>query len=96
MKVSNGFKGWVRSDLVLAEGKYYQKIGDSVNLRSDPTHDSKLVATIEDSSPLFFYGETEQGYGSDGKIHEWYKVYLGDGISGWVRSDLVKEGEQHG
>lgn len=96
VKVSNGFKGWVRSDLVLAEGRYYQKIGDSVNLRSDPTHDSQLVATIEDSSPLFFYGETEQGYGSDGKRHEWYKVYLGDGISGWVRSDLVKAGEQYG
>ena len=86
--------GWVRSDLVLTTGKYYQKgIDSSINLRALPKHDSDLVAVVSDASPMYFYGETEIGLGSDEKEHEWYKVYLGDGITGWVRSDLVEEGQ---
>ena len=89
--------GWVRSDLVLTIGKYYQKKNSSsINLRALPQHNSDLVMTVKDESPMYFYGETEKGLGSDGKEHEWYKVYLGDGITGWVRSDLVEEGQQYG
>jgi len=27
--------------------------------------------------------------GSDGQMHEWYKITTEDGITGWVRSDYI-------
>lgn len=89
--------GWVRSDCVMKCGIYYQKnVESSLNLRSEPEHNSSLVFSVNDDRPLFFYGEVQQGYGSDGEIHDWYKVYIGDGITGWARSDYLNEGDQYG
>ena len=97
-KISNiPTSGWVRSDLVMVTRDYYQKaVEDMLNLRELPQHDSTLVAKITDARLLYFYGEVKQSYGSDGVLHNWYKVYPGDGVEGWARSDLVAEGWQHG
>lgn len=82
--------GWVESDQVLVKNTYYQKaIETDMNLRELPQHKSNLITVVTDDSPLYFYGEIQQGYGSDKKIHDWYKVYLGNGVSGWARSDLI-------
>lgn len=91
-------EGWVRSDLVMrVDGIYYQiKNGNDVNLRAKAKHQSNLVTTVTDEQPMYFFGEIEQGLGSDGKMHDWYKLYLGNGIEGWVRSDLIQEGSQYG
>ena len=48
------------------------------------------------NNQCIFFGEIEQGLGSDGKMHDWYKLYLGNGIEGWIRSDLIQEGSQYG
>lgn len=89
--------GWVRSDYVMRLELYYHKnTSSSLNLRAMPQHNSNLVISVSDNRPLYFYGEVKQGYGSDGVIHDWYKVYLGDGITGWARSDLLAEGNQYG
>lgn len=66
-------------------------ITESSNLRSEPKHDSALITTVRDTSVnLHYFGENGEGYGSDGMLHTWYKVYLDDGkVSGWIRADLV-------
>lgn len=70
---------------------YYAVRSDGVNVRSEPKHKSSLVVAIPDNStPLTYMDDTSEGYGSDGKIHTWYKVQTPDGDIGWVRSDLVK------
>lgn len=82
--------GWVESDQVLVKNVYYQKaIETDMNLRELPQHKSDLITVVTDDRPLYFYGEIQQGYGSDQELHDWYKVYLGNGVSGWARSDLI-------
>ena len=65
-----------------------------LNVRSEPKHESELVDTVYGGTKLYYYDETGQGYGSDGLLHEWYRVeWAVPGSSeekaGWVRSDLV-------
>ncbi len=67
----------------------YSATGSGVNLRSESRHESGLVATADEGVPLKFYGEVGRGYGSDGLMHDWYHVEMGNGTWGWVRSDLV-------
>ena len=62
---------------------------ESLNIRANPAHKSNLVITVDANANLMFYGEVEQGYGSDGILHAWYKIYLNSGESGWARSDLI-------
>lgn len=97
----SGISGWVREDLVTADGKsvksamgilqYYRKeVEGTLNIRSEPKHDSELVGTVESQyEPLKFYGEIGTGMGSDGQMHEWYKITTEEGVTGWVRSDYI-------
>ena len=66
----------------------YSRNGE-VNLRNNPSHNSSYVGTVYGGTPMYYYGENGFGYGSDGVTHEWYHVTLNNGVSGWVRSDLV-------
>ena len=67
----------------------------SCNVRSEPTHDSDKVTSLEDFTQTRFYGELEAGPGSDGKIHDWYRLYF-DGGSGWVREEYIYWGMSYG
>ena len=71
--------------------RYYRKgVKGTLNIRSLPQHDSDLVGIVpSQDEPLAFYGEIGVGYGSNGIMHEWYKITTGSGITGWVRSDFV-------
>ena len=65
-----------------------------MNVRSKPDHESELVDTIFGGTKLYFYDEISQGYGSDGIMHDWYRVEwqvsgTTEEKAGWVRSDLV-------
>lgn len=71
--------------------KLIKNISADLNVREYPRHKSDLVAVVSDGQLMYFYGEVGQGYGSDEVIHDWYKIYLENGIAGWVRSDLVTE-----
>lgn len=79
-------------DLSDLQARFFVKDVDSgLNLRSLPQHDSNLEGTIYDDTIMYFYGEIGQGLGSDGVMHEWYKVMADQELIGWVRSDLIKE-----
>ena len=74
----------------LSVQQYVKNTDVPLNVRSEAKHESDLVVKIYDESELMsYYGESKQGLGSDGKLHDWYKITLNDGTSGWVRSDLV-------
>lgn len=76
----------------LGEQRLYKAVDGTLNIRSLPQHDSELVDTVEDADEILYYsGMTGQGFGSDGVMHDWYKITTEDGTSGWVRSDLVWE-----
>ena len=65
-----------------------------LNVRSEPKHESGLVDTIYGGTILYFYDEVDQGYGSDGILHDWVRVEWAvpgstEEKAGWVRSDLV-------
>ena len=67
---------------------------NGLNVRSKSTHESELVDTIYGGVKLYFYDEISQGYGSDGILHDWYRVeWIVTGTTeekaGWIRSDLV-------
>ena len=51
----------------------------------DPEYDGYVANIIVFSK----FRENGYGFGSDGVLHVWYKVYLPTGASGYVRSDLV-------
>lgn len=81
-------QGWDPNSVGKIVGVYSaQNIG--VNLRTEPSHYSGLAAEVPGNAVLYFYGDTGVGEGSDGLIHDWMYVYTADGVSGWVRSDLV-------
>ena len=93
----DGTSGWIRSDLSSlgstpstpsSETRTIYAASDGINIRALPQHESALVATVDASKPLTYYGETGEGYGSDGGWYTWYHVYF-DGTSGWIRSDLA-------
>ena len=65
-----------------------------LNVRSESKHESGLVDTIYGGTKLYFYDEVGQGYGSDGLLHDWYRVEWAvpgttEEKAGWIRSDLV-------
>lgn len=61
-----------------------------LSVRALPQHNSDLEGIIENfHTKLYYFGETAQGYGSDNVFHTWYKIAADNGVSGWVRSDLV-------
>ena len=99
VRLDSGVTGWVRSDLVSSGGgviyygsqpSIFYSLNGELNVRALPAHDSGLIATVYGYTPMYFTGETGQGYGSDGLLHIWYRVRLDNGVTGWVRSDLVR------
>ena len=61
-----------------------------LNVRAKPQHKSNLVCKIDNFyTSMYYYGDVQQGLGSDGQMHNWYKIYVDDKTEGWVRSDLV-------
>lgn len=89
-QVTVTISGWVRSDLVysVSGGALVQNDPTGMNLRAQSTYNSDLAGTVYGSTRLNPTGATGQGLGSDGKMHDWYKVTT-ETITGWVRSDLV-------
>lgn len=103
-------RGWVRSDLVISQNanvpypigteyeyEDYIKFTDStLNIRSEPKHDSDLVGKVTDCN-TFIHGcfsddvGEKSGLGSDGKMHKWVKVVVNSKIEGWARLDLLIE-----
>ena len=70
---------------------FVKNTDNTLNLRSLSKHESELVGKVESENMLmYYYGESGEGYGSDGIMHDWYKVYMDNNLQGWVRSDLVK------
>ena len=70
---------------------FTKKVDGNLNVRALPKHESGLICTITDQTLLYFYGEVEQGLGSDQAVHDWYKITIDQSTQGWVRSDLVQE-----
>lgn len=68
--------------------------GSSINVRALPQHKSALVTTVEWNTAMQSTGEVAQGYGSDGQLHNWYRVSVPNVGEGWVRSDLVMSAPQ--
>lgn len=94
---------WNDANFIYEEGRpsesnvqcYVKANDDSINLRSEARHASDLAHQVTKANTLMkFYGEIEQGLGSDGQLHDWYKVYIGAYTSGWARSDLIKQVDQ--
>lgn len=73
-----------------------KNVSTELNVRSQPTYDSELVCKVGSDEQMLYFGEWEIDLGSDGKIHDWYKLYFGNGIEGWARSDLIQEDSQYG
>lgn len=70
--------------------QYVKNTDVPLNIRKDAKHESDLVVKVYDESEVMsYYGESKQGLGSDGELHDWYKITLNDGTSGWVRNDLI-------
>ena len=98
LTTESGITGWIRKDLVIMESDAYyvrcfrKGVEGTLNIRSNPQYESELVGTVEDENEmLYFNGEVGQGFGSDGIMHEWYKIMTETGKIGWVRNDLVRE-----
>lgn len=72
-----------------------KNVPSNLKVRAKPCHNSQLVYTVTDDTNLIYEGEWAVGLGSDGKQHYWCKI-SNIPTSGWVRSDLVAEGWQHG
>jgi SH3-like domain-containing protein len=52
-----------------------------VNMRSEPDLNARLLYQVPDEQPLSILGQNTAG--------TWYHVRLGNGETGWMRSDLV-------
>ena len=65
---------------------------NTINLRSESKHESDLVCSVDETVPLYFFGEIGKGEGSDHKEHEWYHVMVQPGVWGYARSDYAKKG----
>jgi predicted AAA+ superfamily ATPase len=57
-------------------------------------HSKNFNKRLIKTTKLYFYDEIGQGYGSDGILHDWYRVEWAvpgttEEKAGWVRSDLV-------
>lgn len=94
---------WNDANFIYEEGRpseknvqcYVSATGGSLNLRAEARHTSDLAHEVTEANTLMkFYGEIEQGLGSDGQLHDWYKVYIGAYTSGWARSDLIRMVDQ--
>lgn len=94
---------WNDANFIYEEGRpsernvqcYVKAKDDSLNLRAEPKYESDLAHEVTSGTTLMkFYGQIQQGLGSDGQMHDWYKVYIGSYVSGWARSDLIKQVDQ--
>lgn len=94
---------WNDANFIYEEGRpsernvqcYIKARDSSLNLREEPKHESDLAHEVTSETTLMkFYGQIQQGLGSDGQMHDWYKVYIGSYVSGWARSDLIKKVDQ--
>ena len=94
---------WNDANFIYEEGRpsernvlcYIKTADGTLNLRAEPKYESDLAYEVtSDTTLMKFYGQVQQGLGSDGQMHDWYKVYIGSYVSGWVRSDLIKQVDQ--
>lgn len=107
IRSDSNINGWVRSDLVISqdanvmypyasdnEGADYWKYTDHVlEVRSEPTCNSKLVGKVTDCNTYIHSCYTGlglvKGVDSDGQLYEWTKVVVNSELQGWVRYDLL-------
>lgn len=98
-----GDGSWNDANFIYEEGRpseknvqcYVKARDSSLNLRAEPKYESDLAHEVtSDTTLMKFYGQVQQGLGSDGQMHDWYKVYIGSYVSGWARSDLIKQVDQ--
>lgn len=78
IKDFEGDQGWIYSNLVSKEKRVIVK-ATSVNMRSEPKKDAKVVATVK-------YGVVFTPVEKKG---EWIKVKHEDGTNGWIASTLL-------
>lgn len=78
IKDFEGDQGWIYTNLISKEKRVIVK-ANSVNMRSEPSTDSKVVATVK-------YGVVFTPVEKKGT---WLKVKHEDGSSGWISSSLV-------
>lgn len=78
IKDFEGDQGWIFSNLISKEKRVIVK-ANSVNMRSEPKKDAKVVATVK-------YGVVFTPLEKKG---EWLKVKHEDGTSGWISRSLV-------
>jgi len=78
VKDFEGDQGWIFSNLISKDKRVIVK-SNSVNMRSEPNKDAKVVATVK-------YGVVFTPLEKKG---EWLKVKHEDGTSGWISNALV-------
>ena len=70
--------------------KYTDRVLD---VRSEPTYNSKLVGEVTDCNTYIHCCYTGlglvKGVDSDGQLYEWTKVVVNSELQGWVRNDLL-------
>lgn len=109
IRSDSNINGWVRSDFVISqdanvmypyasdnEGADCWKYTDRVlDVRSEPTYNSKLVGEVTDCNTYIHCCYTGlglvKGVDSDGQLYEWTKVVVNSELQGWVRNDLLVE-----
>ena len=82
---------------LIIEGKWQKSKGAFAESRKDEKNETHFYhGNITKYLFPFVFLWTAVALGSDGLLHDWYQVYLGNGVESWARSDLVAEGWQHG
>jgi SH3-like domain-containing protein len=71
--------GWIENSLTRPDDTVIVKSQTSVNLRSEPSINSAIVATVDKG--VVFKKESVKG--------EWIKVRHSSGVSGWIFNKLV-------
>jgi len=79
VKDFEGDQGWIYANLVSSKEKRVIVKANTANLRSEPSKESKSVATVK-------YGVVFTPLEKKG---EWLKVKHEDGTSGWISNSLV-------
>ena len=63
---------------------YSGKTPSTINIRAEPSTDSRILYSGNDGESIKILGKTEREDGG------WFNVELPSGIRGWVRGDLIK------
>jgi len=79
VKDFEGDQGWIYANLLSSKEKRIIVKANTANMRSEPTKDAKVVATVK-------YGVVFTALEKKG---EWLKVKHEDGTSGWISNTLV-------